>query len=132
MSGIERIDVAEFHRRLKGQGVSSHLHSALTCCVCGTVQSMASLVAAGAQPEQAERMIGFSCEGRLTDAGPWPNKPSDKRRAVRGCDWSLGGLFRIHTLEVLTDDGVAHPRFAVATPEEAQALEAQMNAAKVV
>lgn len=118
----ERIDVAEFHRRLKVQGVPNQNHAALVCPICGTVQSMASLTAAGASPDEAERMIGFSCEGRLTGAGPWSSKATAKRKAIRGCDWSLGGLFRVHELEVITDDGEAHPRFVVATPEQAQAL----------
>jgi hypothetical protein len=37
------------------------------------------------------------------------------------CNWTLGGLFRTHTLEVVTPDGKKHPRFEVATPEQAQA-----------
>lgn len=121
MSGVEQITVAEFHNRLRGQGVANQNHAALVCPMCGTVQSMASLIAAGATPEQAERAIGFSCEGRITGAGPWPNKPTAKRRSVRGCDWSLGGLFRLHRLEVIAD-GKPHPRFEVATPEQAQSL----------
>lgn len=121
-AGPERISVTEFHRRLKAQSVSAREHVALVCPMCGTVQSLASLMAAGADAGRAERMIGFGCEGRLTGAGRWPNKPSAKRRAVRGCDWSLGGLFRIHRLEVI-DDGEVFPRFEVATPEQAQALE---------
>lgn len=125
MSGVEQIDVAEFHRRLKAQGVSSRNHAALKCPMCDTVQSLASLVAAGATPEEAERLIGFSCEGRLTDAGPPPNKPTEKRR-VRGCNWTLGGLFKLHRLEVIAD-GEPHPRFEVATPEEAKALEASLQ-----
>lgn len=119
---IERIDVSEFHRRLKSQGVPNHNHSALVCPICKTVQSMASLVMAGATDSQAERQIGFSCEGRFTGAGPWPSKPTAKRKAVRGCDWSLGGLFRLHQLEVITEDGEAHPRFVIATPEQAREL----------
>jgi hypothetical protein len=130
---VERITVAEFHDRLKRQGTSSLNHVALVCPMCSTVQSMASLRAAGATPEQAERMIGFSCEGRLTNAGPWPaasdqSHAAKKRRKVRGCDWTLGGLFKIHTLEVLTPDGEAHPRFAVATGASARALEQQIEA----
>jgi hypothetical protein len=125
----ERITVAEFHARLKAQEVGETWHCALVCPVCGTVQSIASLVKAGATQPQAERMIGFACEGRLTDVGPWPNSKnnSDKafiRRHMRGCDWTLGGLFKVHELEVLTDDGEAHPRFRVATMEQAKALEA--------
>ena len=121
MSQVEQITVAEFHNRLRGQGVPNQNHAALVCPICGTVQSMASLIAAGASPEQAERSIGFSCEGRITGAGPWSSKASAKRKAVRGCDWSLGGLFRIHKLEVIAD-GKPHPRFEIATPEQAQAL----------
>ena len=125
----EQITVEEFHARLKAQGVSSSNHVALVCPVCGVPQSVASLVRAGAGPERAERMIGFACEGRLTNAGPWPSSKDKsakarKRRLVRGCDWTLGGLFRIHKLEVMTPDGLAHPRFEIATPEQAKALEA--------
>lgn len=122
MSEPEQITVAEFHSRLRAQGVANQNHAALVCPICGTVQSMASLVEAGATKEEAERLIGFSCEGRLTGAGPWPNKPNAKRRAVRGCDWSLGGLFKLHRLEVTADGEPPHPRFEVATPEQAQAL----------
>lgn len=126
-TGIERIELAEFHRRLKAQGVSANRHYALTCPICGTVQSMASLVAAGATRESAERQIGFSCEGRLTGAGPWPRKPSAARKRVRGCDWSLGGLFRLHRLEVIAE-GEVHPRFEVATADQAQALASAIDA----
>lgn len=127
-TGREQITVAEFHARLKAQGVPNSNHAALVCPVCGTVQSMASLIAAGATPEEAERQIGFSCEGRLTNAGPF--NPKNKAKGARGCDWSLGGLFRVHELEVLTEDGVAHPRFAVATPEQAQELAGMSDHAK--
>jgi len=47
--------------------------------------------------------IYFACEGR--------------RNPAVGCDWTLGGLFQIHTLEVIEDSGravqcmrFAHPR----------------------
>lgn len=126
---METITVEEFRARLKAQGVANQNHAALTCPICGTVQSMASLVRAGATPEQAERSIGFSCEGRYSNSGEWP---SDKnkgakakaRRKLRGCNWTLGGLFKIHQLEVETEDGEKHPRFVIASPEEAKALEA--------
>lgn len=125
---MEVIDVPEFHARLRAQGVSSSNHCCLVCPICGTAQSMASLIAAGASPQQAETAIGFSCEGRFSGAGPWPsNKDKSKkaaaRRNVRGCDWTLGGLFLVHELEVQTEDGKKHPRFAVASAEAAQALE---------
>lgn len=129
-TGPEVISVDEFWSRLKRQLVSSSHHLAFRCPMCGTVQSMASLVRAGATTDQAEKAIGFSCEGRWTNAGPW--WPSDKdrsaaaqqRRKQRGCDWTLGGLFTVHRLAVQTADGETHPRFEIATADEAQFLAA--------
>lgn len=125
---MDRIKVSELHQRFKDQGVSTREHIAFVCPICGTAQSMASLIAAGVNPEKVESYIGFSCEGRWTDAGPWVGEKdksakAKKRRGVRGCDWTLGGLFTLHTLEVETDDGKFHPRFQPATPEQARALE---------
>ena len=127
MSEIRTLTIPQFHAELKAQGVSSQQHSALICPICKTVQSMASLVKAGASQDEAERMIGFSCEGRLTNAGPMPGNPSAKRKAIRGCDWSLGGLFKLHVLEVEDEEGGKHPRFEVAPPEDAKALEESMK-----
>ena len=58
----------------------------------------------------------------------WPNpkdrsKRAVKRRKVRGCDWTLGGLFTIHRLAVvLPDSDEPRPCFDIATPQEAQEL----------
>lgn len=123
---IEKIDLAEFHRRLKSQGVSGREHAAVVCPICGTVQSIASLITAGATLDDAETMAGYSCEGRISNAGPWPSEPTPERRAKRGCDWTLGGLLRFHVLEVEFPDGKSHPAFAPATAEQAQALESEM------
>lgn len=125
---MRRINIPTFHTELKAQGISSQRHAALVCPACKTVQSMASLVAAGATPEQAERMIGYSCEGRLNNVGPVHNNPTPERQTIRGCDWTLGGLFKIHKLEVEDEDGKLHPRFEVATPEQAKELEASLIA----
>ena len=130
---VEQITVEELHARFKAQGVSAREHIASVCPICGTVQSIASLVKAGADPEKAETAMGFSCEGRWTNAGPWPadkdkSAKANARRAIRGCDWTLGGLFRIHRLEVLTPDGKAHPYFGIATADQAQALERSLTA----
>lgn len=123
---VERISISEFHARCKAQGVSASEHIALKCPICGTVQSMTSLIKAGAPPDRVDGYLGFSCEGRFSGTGPW--KPNDAgRAAVRGCDWSLGGLLKLHRLVVVTDDAEEHPRFELASPEEAQALEALMT-----
>lgn len=132
-----KITIEELHSRFKAQGVSTHEHIAFKCVICSTVQSMASLVKAGCPPEKSETQVGFSCEGRWSNAGPYPNEKkrdakSVARRQVRGCDWTLGGLFRLHTLEVIDADGKPQPIFEPASPEEAQTLERLMtDAAKV-
>lgn len=118
---------------LKGQGVSAPRHYAFKCVICGTVQSAFSLVKAGVKKEEYDRYLGFSCEGRFTGAGAWPSensksKASAARRKVRGCDWTLGGLFSVHKLEVaMSDTGKSRPCFEIATPEEAQGLERAMT-----
>ena len=123
-AGIEVIGLPAFHARLHAQGVADRNHNAFVCPICGTVQSMASLVEAGATPEKAESIIGFSCEGRLTKAGPFKKANAGR---VRGCDWSLGGLFRLHRLEV--NDGTRmHPMFELATAEQAQTLASAIEA----
>jgi len=127
----DQITIEQLHGLFKAQEVSARDHIAYKCVICGTVQSMASLIRAGCKPDQAERSIGFSCEGRFSNAGPWPSdKKNDAksvaRRKIRGCDWTLGGLFRLHKLEVVDEYGKTHPIFDVATPEEAKALEQLM------
>lgn len=88
------------------------------CPMCKTLQSAADLIKAGAGKtfDEVEKYLGFSCIGRFTHNLP----PSDVRGAQRGCDWTLGGLFQCHTLEVVTPDGQKHPRFEPATPEQAR------------
>jgi hypothetical protein len=121
MSRIEVIAVAEAHARMKAQSVSSREHIAFKCPICGTIQSIASLVKAGVPADRAEKYVGFSCEGRFSGAGPWTKAP--RRQLVRGCDWTLGGLLHLHKLEVEHEDN-RQMTFEIATPEEAQALEA--------
>lgn len=128
---MESIPLSAFVRRCEAQGVSTPNHYAVVCPMCKTVQSMASLILAGADPVKIESVFGFSCVGRFNDAGPWPNDPKKQRRRLEsGCDWTLGGLFKIHELEVTNMPGRDTPRpcFALATPEQAQALERELAA----
>lgn len=108
----------EFQTALKAQGVPLE-HMALRCPVCGTIQSALDLARAGAGATFAdvEKYLGFSCVGRFTGAGPWKRG----EEPGRGCDWTLGGLFQLHTLEVVTEDGKHHPRFEPVSAEEAHA-----------
>lgn len=95
--------------QMKAQGAPS-AHVAFKCPSCGTVQSVDDLIRAGAteDEEDAQRYMGFTCAGRFVE---------DK-----GCDWTLGGLFSIHTLEIEFPDGQRRPCFELATPEQAQEL----------
>lgn len=115
-----KMTIAEFHAALKAQEVPTREDLAFRCPVCGTVQSGRSLIAAGAGDSMAdvEKFLGFSCVGRFNNAGPYRKDGPPKF----GCDWTLGGLFRLHALEVVDDEGKVHPHFEPATPEEAQAL----------
>ncbi|WP_298846039.1 VVA0879 family protein [uncultured Salinicola sp.] len=122
---MRKIALEEFHAELKGQGVSSPEHAAVKCPACGTVQSKALLRKQGCPEDSIEGQIGFSCVGRWNDAGPPPRKDDAAPRRVPGCNWTLGGLFSIHDLEV-QKDGVSHPMFEVASPEEARKLESSL------
>lgn len=121
---VERITLDEFQARLRAQGVSTREHLACVCPVCGTVQSGASLIRAGAGAtfDDVMKYLGFSCVGRWTEAGPHKTGAPPGR----GCDWTLGGLLRLHELEVDDGEGNARMSFAVATPDQARALEAQL------
>ncbi|MCB5201695.1 hypothetical protein LH464_04280 [Neorhizobium sp. T786] len=119
---MEAIKLDEFRARIKAQGTSDRAHAAFKCPMCKTIQSMTSFTRAGTDAETAEKYIGFSCVGRVTGA-EGPRKQPDGKP----CNWTLGGLFRFHELEVIDDAGKAHPHFEVATPEEAQALEASIT-----
>lgn len=102
----EQITLDQFVTRLQAQGVPQE-HYAFRCVRCGHIQSAVSL-ARYLPPEDADNAAYFACEGRF-------NKKV-------GCDWTLGGLFRIHKLEVLSDEGKIVPVFEPASPEEARAL----------
>lgn len=108
----------EFHAAIRLQDVPLH-QVAFRCPMCGTVQCANDLLAAGAGAsfEDVEKYIGFSCVGRFTGAGQHVAGTDPGR----GCNWTLGGLFQIHKLEVVTDDGVHHPRFELASEAEAKA-----------
>lgn len=122
---LRTLTVDEFREELKSQGVATIDDAAVVCPMCGTVQSIRSLMAAGAKRDEAERKIAFSCIGRITGAGAF--RPGQQDRKGAGCDWTLGGLFKIHAIEVVTEDGVHHPRFAPASTEQAQALAAALS-----
>lgn len=114
---VEKIDHDEFVRRLKAQGIKGRDDLVTVCPMCDTAQSMADLKAAGAEKGgDVDSFFGFSCIGRWLGSGPSQKKQPE---GVIGCDWTLGGLLRLHELEVFFE-GSYHPRFEVASPEVAQ------------
>lgn len=70
------------------------------CPRCKTAQSAEDLVNAGVSKDDVEKYIGFSCIGRFDEA--------------KGCNWTLGGLFQLHELEIETGDGEFHKSFDLA------------------
>ena len=76
------------------------------CPKCNTLQSANDLIKAGAGENfgEVEEYLAFSCVGRFN--------------SEKGCDWTLGGLFKIHELEVVTPNGEKHPYFMPVTKEE--------------
>lgn len=117
MNEMVTMTLGVFLDTLKAQGVPRD-HLALICPRCRTVQSARDLIDAGAGKdfEAVEKYLGFSCLGRFTGA-PSPRREPDGNP----CNWTLGGLFALHELEVITDDGERHPRFMPASPEQAKA-----------
>ena len=111
------ITLKEFIAELKKQDVSKN-NLCFICPMCGTVQNANDLIKAkaGKSFKDVEKYLGFSCVGRFTHRKP----PPKEKGTQMGCDWTLGGLFQLHTLEVVTEDGVKHPRFDIATPEQAK------------
>jgi hypothetical protein len=92
------------------------------CPACGTVQSVQQLLdavlAAGGKKDDVHRYIGFSCIGRFTSAGDAGISAKSKgKKWDKGCNWTLGGLLRIHEMEVTMPDGHARPTFELAEAE---------------
>jgi hypothetical protein len=110
-----RMTLAEFIAACKAQSPSHDL-IVFRCPMCATLQTARDLITAGAGADfdAVEKYLGFSCVGRFTDAGS-PRKSPDGKP----CNWTLGGLFSLHRMEVVTPDAKAHPRFELATREEA-------------
>lgn len=95
---METMTLEEFKASIKGQGVPIG-DVTFRCPVCKTLQSGNDLIkyGAGKDFDDIEQYLAFSCIGRWTDE--------------KGCDWTLGGFFQAHELEVITPDGKHHPRF---------------------
>lgn len=114
---IATMTLDEFRAELQSQGVG-HEDFAFVCPRCKCVQSARDLIAAGAGAtfDEVEKYLGFSCMGRWTGASAPRSVPDGLP-----CNWTLGGLFGMYELVVVTPDGERHPRFMPGTPEQARA-----------
>lgn len=123
---MQTMTLDEFHTACKAQAPSA-LDIVFRCPMCQTLQCARDLIeaGAGADLDAVEQYLGFSCVGRFTSA-PSPRPQPDGKP----CDWTLGGLFSLHKFEVITPDGVRHPRFELATREDAQAHLARRSPAR--
>lgn len=72
------------------------------CVQCGETQTAKDFHDAGLTQDEAMSRAYFSCIGRLIKG--------------RGCDWSLGGLLKFHSVEVLDEEGHLRPVFDFANP----------------
>lgn len=98
-----------------------YLNWKFVCPACGTVQSIRQLkdavVSSGGTPADVEGYIGFSCIGRFTKQGDAGISAHHKGQSWnKGCNWTLGGLFTIHTMEVEIE-GRKRPCFEFADHE---------------
>ncbi|QQB32792.1 hypothetical protein I6I07_19290 [Achromobacter deleyi] len=122
---MKRMTLDEFQTACIAQASSSEL-TTVKCPMCSALQNGLDFIAAGAGKDwdDVARYVGFSCVGRFTGAGS-PRKDPDGQP----CNWSLGGLFQTHRMVVVTPDGIEHPHFELATPEEAAAHHAAQQSA---
>jgi len=81
------------------------------CPSCKTVQTAQDLLDAGVKKDDIDGYLGFSCIGRFA---------KDK-----GCNWTLGGLFQIHTFEIELENG--HKRAVFEFAEEMKDGENKSN-----
>jgi DNA-directed RNA polymerase subunit RPC12/RpoP len=80
------------------------------CPHCDNEQSVASIMArleSSLDVDEASiwKQVMYNCEGRLLEG--------------KGCDWTVFGLFRIHVLELIHEDGTITPVFDFGTRKEA-------------
>ena len=81
----------------------------LVCPMCNTAQSINDFIEAGIDMDEAKKAIGFACIGRYTNKGT----PAEELNKNHGCNWTLGGILRMHKLEIICEDGEVLPHFDI-------------------
>ena len=71
------------------------------CPSCGNIQTLLEVVEAGGKEESGY----FNCIGRYLD------KCGDIGSDTPPCNYTSGGIIRLNTMFVITDDGKEHPVF---------------------
>lgn len=79
------------------------------CPVCGFIQTAEDLVSVGAGKaiEDVLGYWGYSCVGRWHKKGKSGFKDPEKKKGWKkeyGCDYTVGGLFKLHQIEVSYTD----------------------------
>lgn len=77
----------------------------VVCPSCKTEQSVQDFLDVGVPAPAFGGSVGYSCIGRFVEG--------------KGCDWTLGGLFKIHEVEV-ERDGERTPVFDFAPEDDNQ------------
>jgi hypothetical protein len=122
MSTRKQIKVIDFIAEAKRRFGEDPKHWKFECPMCGTAQSAADLLATGKfVPGSGEvnKYLGFSCIGRFTGQGDAGIAAKNKgENWDKGCNWTLGGLLRLHAVELVDDAGETHPHFDLAPAAE--------------
>ncbi|WP_236167401.1 VVA0879 family protein [Pseudomonas fulva] len=118
-----KISLEQFQAEYKAQA-DKREDIVVICPACGTLQNGQDLIKAGAGEcmDDLQGRFGFSCVGRWTGKG---SATADVIAAGQGCNWTLGGMFQIHTLTVVDPDGNEHAFFELASKEAADAYRAK-------
>ena len=95
---LRRISHAKFLEELTTKYTTDKNKWAFKCPSCGNVQTIQDFIDIKENPTN----VNFSCIGRYTEG--------------RGCNWTLGGLLKIHSLEIEMDDSrkTISPSFEIA------------------
>ena len=108
----QEVTIEEFQDAMRAQDVPM-AQVKFECPMCGTHQSATDLIESGVGQsfDDVEKYLAFSCVGRWIEGSPSGLAVEEKSPLNNGCDWTLGGLFPICDLVVVTPDGEKHPRF---------------------
>ena len=106
---MQTLTIEEFYLLCKQQA-DSPLDTVVICPACKTMQSGRDFIDAGVEHDSMRKVLGFNCVGRYTGAHSARKVPDGKP-----CNWTLGGLLQIHTLEVVDAEGVKRPHFELAS-----------------